>query len=43
MSMERYESLTHGQDTRRAFRLDDLDDREADKLIADLQNSIDND
>ena len=43
MSMERYESLTHGQDTRRAFRLDDLDDREADKMIADLQNSIDND
>ncbi|WP_210183963.1 hypothetical protein [Pelagibacterium luteolum] len=43
MSMERYESLTHGQDTRRAFRLDDLDDRDADKLIADRQNSIDND
>ncbi|MCY0155071.1 type II toxin-antitoxin system Phd/YefM family antitoxin [Hoeflea alexandrii] len=29
MSMERYESLTHGQEIRRAFR---LNDDEADKL-----------
>jgi len=29
MSMERYESLTHGQETKRAFR---LDYHEADKL-----------
>lgn len=43
MSMERYESLSHGHDTRRAFNVDDLDDQEAEKLIGALQHSIDND
>ncbi len=43
MSMERYETLTHGHETRRAFHVADLGDQEAEKLIADLQNSIDND
>lgn len=43
MSMERYESLTHGQDTRRAFHVDDLSHDESESLISGLQHSIDND
>lgn len=43
MSMERYEDLARGRDTRRAFHLDDLSNDEATRLIADLQHSIDND
>lgn len=43
MSMERFEALTHGHDTRRAFYVGDLSDEEAERLIADLQDSIDND
>lgn len=43
MSVERYETLTHNHDTRRAFHVDDLGNDEADSLISGLQHSIDND
>lgn len=40
LSSEQYERLRRG-DTRRAFHVSDLTDAEAEKLIADLQDSID--
>lgn len=42
LSTEQYERLRRA-DTRRAFNVSDLTDAEAEKLIADLQASIDND
>lgn len=41
LSTEQYERL-RAADTRRAFHVSDLTDAEARKLIADLQDSIDN-
>jgi prevent-host-death family protein len=41
LSTERYERL-RGRETRRAFHVSDLTDAEAEKLISDLQDSIDN-
>jgi prevent-host-death family protein len=41
LSTERYERLRGGE-TRRAFHVSDLTDAEAEKLISDLQDSIDN-
>jgi prevent-host-death family protein len=42
LSTDEYERLRSHGDSRRAFHLADLTDAEADKLIADLQDSIDN-
>lgn len=42
LSAERYERLCGRDETRRAFHVSDLTDAEAEKLIADLQDSIDN-
>ncbi|WP_205665549.1 type II toxin-antitoxin system prevent-host-death family antitoxin [Georhizobium profundi] len=39
MSMERYENLTHDDDTRRAFQVDDLSNDEADSLISGLNTA----
>lgn len=42
LSAEEYERLRSQGDTRRAFHVSDLTDAEADKLVAELQDSIDN-
>jgi antitoxin Phd len=42
LSTEQYERLRSRDETRRAFHVSDLTDAEAAKLIADLQDSIDN-
>ena len=42
LSAEQYERLLTQGETRRAFHVSDLTDAEADKLIAQLQDSIDN-
>lgn len=42
LSAEEYERLRSQGDPRRAFHVSDLTDAEADKLIAELQDSIDN-
>ena len=42
LSTEQYERLRRRDETRRAFHVSDLTDAEAAKLIADLQDSIDN-
>jgi prevent-host-death family protein len=42
LSAEQYERLVTPGDTRRAFHVSNLTDAEADKLIAQLQDSIDN-
>lgn len=42
LSAEAYERLRSQGETRRAFHVSDLTDAEADTLIADLQDSIDN-
>jgi prevent-host-death family protein len=42
LSRERYERLCRRDETRLAFHVSDLTDAEAEKLIADLQDSIDN-
>lgn len=41
LSAEQYERLRNGGDTRRAFHVADLTDAEAEKLISDLQDSLD--
>jgi prevent-host-death family protein len=41
LSIERYERL-RGRETRRGLHVSDLTDAEAEKLISDLQDSIDN-
>jgi prevent-host-death family protein len=42
LSAEQYERLVTQGDTRRAFHVSNLTDAEADKLITQLQDSIDN-
>ncbi len=42
LSAERYHRLRQGQETRRAFHVSDLTDAEAERLVRDLQDSIDN-
>jgi len=42
LSAEEYERLRSQGDARRAFHVAELTDAEADKLIAELQDSIDN-
>ena len=42
LSTEQYERLRRGGDTRRAFHVSDLTDAEAERLIAELQDRIDN-
>lgn len=42
LSADEYDRLRRQGETRRAFHVSDLTDAEAEKLIADLQDSIDN-
>ena len=43
LSTEEFEALRQGKDSRTAHHVDDLTDAEADRLMTELQNSIDND
>lgn len=43
LSTSQYEALTQGRNTRRAYHVSDLDDAEAERLVEDLQESIDHD
>ncbi|MDF2143286.1 type II toxin-antitoxin system prevent-host-death family antitoxin [Paenirhodobacter sp. CAU 1674] len=40
LSIERYDRLTAGHDTRRAFHVSDLSDAEAEELVKALEHSI---
>jgi antitoxin Phd len=42
LSTEQYDRLSRRDETRRAFHVSNLTDAEAERLIADLQASIDN-
>ena len=43
LSTEEFEALRQGKDSRAAHHVDDLTDAEDDRLMTELQNSIDND
>jgi prevent-host-death family protein len=43
LSAEQYERLRRREETRRTFHVSELTDAEAEQLVRDLQDSIDND